>query len=172
MSGPVQAKPANDLFINLALGSLSTAAVFAGVLRVAGSVATFLTGLPEPSEGFTSGISVLATPEDPGAALGAEGLNPFAYWAIVALFLGALGAAGFGVVRAVHHARSKTDPHRLAGTATAAEVARAASPKALVKKAATLRPSSQGPRPRATSGISSAPVREDRFGRRSRTRSC
>ncbi|MFV4914035.1 hypothetical protein PFZ49_10900 [Microbacterium lacticum] len=111
MSGPVQAKPANDLFINLTLGTLITAAVFTGLLRVAGSVAAFLTGLPEPSGGFTSGISVLATPEDPGAALGAEGLNPFVYWAVVTVFLGALGTAGFFVVRAVHRARSKTDPH-------------------------------------------------------------
>lgn len=144
MSGPVQAKPANDLFINLALGLLVAAAVFTGLLRVAGSVAAFLTGLPEPSGGFTSGISVFATPADPGVALGAEGLNPFAYWAIVTLFLGVLGTAGFFVVRAVHRSRSKSDPHRLAGTATAAEVARVASPKALVKKAATLRPSLTG----------------------------
>ncbi|MBG0716502.1 TraM recognition domain-containing protein [Microbacterium sp. 2C] len=144
MSGPVQAKPANDLFINLALGAFITAAVFTGLLRVAGSVAAFLTGLPEPSGGFASGISVLATPADPGAALGAEGLNPFVYWAVVTVFLGALGTAGFFLVRAVHRSRSKTDPHRLAGTATAVEVARVASPKALVKKAATLRPSLTG----------------------------
>lgn len=144
MSGPVQAKPANDLFINLTLGLLVAAAVFTGILRVAGSAAAFLTGLPEPSGGFTSGISVLATPADPGAALGAEGLNPFAYWAVVTLFLGALGTAGFFVVRVIYHGRSKSDPHRLAGTATAAEVARVASPKALVKKAATLRPSLTG----------------------------
>ena len=42
MSGPVQAKPANDLFINLALGTLTAAAGFTGLLRVAGSVAAFL----------------------------------------------------------------------------------------------------------------------------------
>ncbi len=144
MSGPVQAKPANDLSINLTLGALITAAVFTGILRVAGSVTAFLTGLPEPSGSFTSGISVLATPTDPGTALGAEGLNPFVYWAVVAVVLGVLGAAGFFVVRAVHRSRSKSDPHRLAGTATAVEVARVASPKALVKKAATLRPSLTG----------------------------
>ncbi|MGO2092477.1 MAG: TraM recognition domain-containing protein [Microbacterium gubbeenense] len=144
MSGPVQAKPANDLFINLTLGALITATVFTALLRVAGSVAALLTGLPEPSGGFTSGMGVLATPTDPGAALGAEGLNPFVYWAVVAVVLGVLGAAGFFVVRAVHRSRSKSDPHRLAGTATAVEVARVASPKALVKKAATLRPSLTG----------------------------
>ncbi|MBT2486632.1 MULTISPECIES: TraM recognition domain-containing protein [unclassified Microbacterium] len=144
MSGPVQAKPANDLFINLALGALITAAVFTGILRVAGSVTAFLTGLPEPSGSFTSGMSVLATPTDPGAALGAEGLNPFVYWAVVAVVLGVLGTSGLFVVRAVHRSRSKSDPHRLAGTATAAEVARVVSPKTLVKKAATLRPSLTG----------------------------
>ena len=144
MSGPVQAKPANDLFINLALGTLIAAAGFTGLIRIAGSVAAFLSGLPEPTEGFTSGVSVLATPTDPGKALGADGLNPILSWVIVALFLGILGTAGFFVWRAIHQAHSKTDPHWLAGTATAAEVARVASAKALVKKAATLRPSLTG----------------------------
>ena len=144
MSGPVQAKPANDLFINLALGTLIAAAGFTGLLRVGGSVAAFLSGLPEPTEGFTSGVSVLATPTDPGKALGADGLNPILYWVIVTVFFGILGTAGFFVWRAVHQDHSKTDPHRLAGTATAAEVARVASAKALVKKAAMLRPSLSG----------------------------
>lgn len=79
MSGPVHAKPANDLFINLALGALVTASALTGLLCVAGSVAAFLTGLPEPTGGFTSGLAVLAHPADPGVALGAEGLNPVLY---------------------------------------------------------------------------------------------
>lgn len=141
MSGPVQAKPANDLFINLALVSLVTAAAFTGLLRVAGSVAAFLTGLPEPTGGITTGLAVLAHPADPGAALEAEGLNPVLYWFVVLVFLAVLGAAGVFLARAIYRSHSKTDPHRLAGTATAAEVARVASAKALVKKAATLRPS-------------------------------
>ncbi len=141
MSGPVQAKPANDLFINLAIGTLVAAAAFTGLLRVAGSVTAFLTGLPEPAGGFTTGLAVLAHPTDPGAALGAEGLNPVLYWLVMFVFLGVLGAAGFFVARAIYRSRSKTDPHRLAGTATAGEVAQVASAKALVKKAATLRPS-------------------------------
>lgn len=141
MSGPVQAKPANDLFINLALGALVTAAAFTGLLRIAGSVTAFLTGLPEPAGGFTSGLAVLAHPTDPGAALGAEGLNPILYWVVVFVFLGVLGAAGFFVARTIYRSRSKTDPHRLVGTATPGEVAQVASAKALVKKSATLRPS-------------------------------
>ena len=73
MSGPVQAKPANDVFINLALGALVAAVGFAGLLRLAGSITASLTGLPEPSGGFTSGVGVLARPADPGAPLGADG---------------------------------------------------------------------------------------------------
>lgn len=144
MSHPVQAKPANDIFINLALGLLVGAAAFTGLLRIAGSVAAFLSGLPEPTGGITSGLGVLATPTDPGAALGTGGLNPFLYWAVVTVFLLALAAAGLLVWRAVLRARATTDPYRLAGTATAVEVARAASPKALIKKAGTLRPSLTG----------------------------
>ncbi|MGB4135811.1 MAG: TraM recognition domain-containing protein [Microbacterium sp.] len=127
--------------MNLALGALVTAAAFTGLLRIAGSVTAFLTGLPEPAGGFTSGLAMLEHPTNPGAALGAEGLNPILYWVVVFVFLGVLGAAGFFVARAIYRSRSKTDPHRLAGTATAGEVARVASAKALVKKAATLRPS-------------------------------
>lgn len=144
MSGPVQAKPANDVFINLALGALIAAAGFTGLLRVAGSVTAFLTGLPEPAGGFTSGLAVLSTPTDPGAALGAEGLNPLLYWVIVAVFLAVLGTAGFFVFRAIHRSKQKLDPHRLVGTATAGEVVRVASAKALLKRARTLRPSLSG----------------------------
>ena len=144
MSGPVQAKPANDLFINLALGAIVAAACFAGLLRVAGSVTALLTGLPQPTGGVSSGIAVLARPLDPGAALGAAGLNPFLYWFVVAAFLATLAAVGFFIARAVLRSRGRVDPHRLAGTATGAEAAAVASPQALVKKAATLRPSLAG----------------------------
>ncbi|WP_447947376.1 type IV secretory system conjugative DNA transfer family protein [Microbacterium lacticum] len=141
MSGPVQAKPADDLFINLALGAIIVAACFAGLLRLAGSVTAFLTGLPQPSGSISSGFAVLAAPLDPGAALRAAGPNPFLYWLVVAAFLAILTGAGFLIVRAVLRGRGRVDPHRLVGTATGVQSAAAASPKALVQKAATLRPS-------------------------------
>lgn len=144
MSGPVQAKPTNDLFINLALGVIVAAACFAGLLWLAGSVTALLTGLPQPTGGVSSGLAVLTTPSDPGGALGTVGLNPVLYWLVVAVFLAALTAAGFFIVRAVLRGRGRFDPHRLAGTATGAEAAAVASPNALVKKAATLRPSLAG----------------------------
>ena len=73
MSGPVQAKPANDLFINLVLGAVVAGAGFAGLLRLAGSLAAFLTGLPQPTGGIAAGIAILTNPASPGTPLGAQG---------------------------------------------------------------------------------------------------
>ena len=144
MPAPSQARPANDALLNLALGALVTAIGLGGVLRVAGSVAAFLTGLPEPTGSITDGLGVLASPADPGAAIGSPGLNPILYWLFVALLLGALTTAGVFLVRAIRRARSTANPHHLAGTATAGEITRVASGKALVKRASTLRPSLDG----------------------------
>ncbi len=137
-------RPANDAFLNIALGGLVAVVAFGGVLGLAGSIAAFLTGHPQPTAGITDRLGVLATPADPGAALGTAGLNPFAYWTVVVLLLGILAAAGVFVWRAISRARAATNPHHLAGTASGAEVARVASPKALIRRAGTLRPSLTG----------------------------
>ncbi|CAN7388023.1 TraM recognition domain-containing protein [Microbacterium foliorum] len=144
MAAPGQARPANDALLNVALGALVAAIALGGVLRVAGSAAAFLTGLPEPSGSLTDGLGVLASPADPGAAIGADGLNPVVYWLLVVVLLGVLGTAGVFVFRAIRRARSSTNPHQLAGTATGGEIARVASGKTLVKRASTLRPSLTG----------------------------
>ena len=141
---PAQPRPANDAFVNIALGGLVAVVAFGGVLGLSGSIAAFLTGQPQPIAGITDGLGVLATPADPGTALGTPGLNPFAYWAVVLLLLVILTAAGVFAWRAISRARAATNPHYLAGTATGAEVARVASPKALLKRANTLRPSLTG----------------------------
>lgn len=141
---PAQPRPANDTFVNIALGGLVAVIAFGGVLGLSGSIAAFLTGQPQPTTGITDGLGVLATPEDPGTALGTPGLNPFAYWAVVLLLLGILTAAGVFAWRTISRARAATTPNHLAGTATGAEVARVASPRALVKRANTLRPSLTG----------------------------
>ncbi|GAA1377912.1 TraM recognition domain-containing protein [Luteococcus sanguinis] len=141
MPAPGQARPANDALVNVALGALVAAIALGGVLRVAGSAAAFLTGHPEPTGSLTDGLGVLASPNDPGAAIGADGLNSVVYWLLVVVLLGVLSTAGVFVFRAVRRARSGTNPHQLAGTATAGEIVRAASSKTLVKRASTLRPS-------------------------------
>ena len=141
---PAQPRPTNDAFVNIALVGLVAVVAFGGVLGLSGSIAAFLTGQPQPIAGITDGLGVLATPADPGTALGTPALNPFAHWAVVRLLLVILTAAGVFAWRAVSRARAATNPHHLAGTATGAEVARVASPKALLKRANTLRPSLTG----------------------------
>lgn len=137
-------RPANDTLMNVALGGLVAVVAFGGVLGLAGSIAAFLTGHPQPTAGITDGLGVLTAPADPGTVLGAPDLNPFAYWAVVVLLLGILATAALFVFRAIRAARSTTNPNHLTGTASGAEIARVASPRALVKRARTLRPSVTG----------------------------
>ncbi len=119
------------------------------VLRGAGSVAALFTGAPQPEAGITAGISVIFDPADPGSVLHSAGLNSAAYWVTVVVFLSVLGATGaWGWTRWRRHSRKvETDPHRLAGTATSYEVTAAASARALLRRAATLRPSLDNPSP-------------------------
>ena len=138
-----------DELTNAALMGLVGTLGIALVLRAAGSVTAFLTGAPQPEAGPAAGLAVLFNPADPASALGADGLNPIAYWLVSVGLLGGL-AVGivwvWGMLR--HHTRkTETDPHRLAGVATSHEVKVAASAKALLRRAATLRPSLESPTP-------------------------
>ncbi|WP_142113739.1 TraM recognition domain-containing protein [Rarobacter incanus] len=117
------------------------------ILRAAGSIAAFLTGVSQPSAGIAGGIGVLTHPGHPGTALGADELNAIAYWAVAAVMLAGLGVLGawLWMLWRRHSRNTETDPHRLAGTATAHEVALAASSRALLRRAGTLRPSIESP---------------------------
>ncbi|QQT71104.1 type IV secretory system conjugative DNA transfer family protein [Brevibacterium casei] len=111
------------------------------LLRYAGNAAAILTGHPIPTGSPASGLAVLAQPLTPGQAIGAPGLNPFVYWLIVLLVLAGLGVGAWFMRRLVQRNQEQARVHNLAGTATASEVARVASRKALLKRASTLRPS-------------------------------
>lgn len=143
----MQNRPPNDLTVSLALGGLAATAVLAMLLRYLGNVATFLTGRPAPTGGPATGLGVLASPTDPGAAIGAPGLNPVLYWFLVVLVLGCLAMLGVIVWRLVRRGRDRSRVHSLAGTANGDEVARVASRKALQRRAGTLRPSIQDKKP-------------------------
>lgn len=143
----MQNRPPNDLTVSLALGGLAATAVLAMLLRYVGNFATFLTGRPAPTGGPATGLGVLASPTDPGAAIGAPGLNPVLYWFLVVLLLGCLAMLGVIVWRLVRRGRDRSRVHNLAGTATGDEVARVASRKALQRRAGTLRPSIQDKKP-------------------------
>ena len=144
MSTPAT-RPPNDVFLNLGIGLLIAVTALGGVLRLAGTIAAFLTGHAQPTGPLTAGIAVLGNPGDPGRVLGAAGLNPVVYWIVVAVLLGALTALGLLVWRTVARHRSSSDPRRLAGTATGSDIAAVASARALVKRAGTFRPSLESP---------------------------
>ncbi|GAA2122035.1 hypothetical protein GCM10009824_24810 [Kocuria atrinae] len=149
MSGQRQTGSMGDELTNAAIIALIGAFGAALILRAAGSVAAFLTGTPQPAAGPASGLGVLFNPADPAAALDAEGLSPVVYWLVTAVLLGCLVTGGGWVwVRLRRHSRRvETDPRRLAGTATAHEVAQTASGRALLKRASPLRPSLNDPAP-------------------------
>ncbi|TDT33964.1 hypothetical protein ACF3NT_07905 [Naumannella halotolerans] len=73
----MQNRPPNDFTVSLALGGLAATAAFALLLRYTGNVAAFLSRSPAPTGSPVSGLGVLASPTDPGKAIGAPGLNPY-----------------------------------------------------------------------------------------------
>lgn len=139
----------SDGLANLGIGLLIAAAGIAAILRGAGTIAAFLTGTLQPQAGITAGLTVLLNPADPAAALEADGLNTIAYWITTTLLLVVLGAGAWRVwTKVLHHSQSvQTDPRRLQGIATSGEVSRVASETALIKRAGTLRPSLDAPKP-------------------------
>jgi len=133
-------------FLMIALIAVFGVAV---VLRAAGSVAAFLAGTAQPQVGIAGGVTLLFSPTNPAEVLQAPGLNAILYWSIAILLLLILGSAiGWAWVRWRRHSHNvDTDPRRLAGTASSHEVATSASAKALLRRAATLRPSLEQPEP-------------------------
>ena len=146
------ARSANDELVNLAIIGLLTAFALALVLRAAATVAAVAAGAATPGSGIASGLRVLTDPGRPARAFEAPGLSAIAYWTVVALFIDVLAALAWTLWRLVARLRHRTarDPHRIQGTATARDIDATASKKALVRRAATLRPSIQHPG-RATS---------------------
>ncbi len=144
-----QPAPMGDELTNILLGGVGAALGLALILRVAGTVAAFLSGLPQPASGLTGGVAVFFDPADPGGQLGADGLNPVVYWITAGLLLAGLVTGGLWAwLRLRRHThRIETDPRRMAGIATRHEVAAAASEKALLRRAGNLRPGLADPKP-------------------------
>src|SRR5690625_2008753 len=134
-----------DEMTNILIAALIGAFGLTLVLRAAGSVATFLTGAQQPSEGIAGGIGVLFDPTDPGRALGAEELNPFVYWLVAGAMLTILAVLiMWAWSRWRRHSRKlDTDPRRLPGTATGHEAHATAAAAARGHRARTPPPPAQ-----------------------------
>jgi type IV secretory pathway TraG/TraD family ATPase VirD4 len=138
----------DDDLVNFALVAIGAVFALAATLRGAGSLVTELAGGPQPRSGVASGLRVLVRPGDPAAALAAPGMSSVAYWSVVAAILTALVSLAYvtwRVVRRVRH-RAAHDPRRIVGIATRADIAPAASKRALVRRGRTLRPSLRDPK--------------------------
>jgi type IV secretory pathway TraG/TraD family ATPase VirD4 len=147
--GPAQTPAGRDSLANLGIGVLFIVASVGVVLRGAGSLAAFVTGLNQPTGGLFTGIMAVFHPSNPGAAMGAEGMNPWAYWisATVLLCIVAWVAVSAWLAFRRSERKAKADPHRIAGTATRDEIKSLASAKALLRRGSTLRPSIDTPAP-------------------------
>ena len=130
-----------DELANLGIGFLIGAALFALLLRGSGAIAAWASGIAQPNGGPETGLAVLLNPGNPATALRVPGLNPVVYWATTIVLLGLESALVFGLWRMFKGVTTKVDPFRIAGIATRAEVARAASHSAIMKRASHLRPS-------------------------------
>ncbi|WP_438854873.1 type IV secretory system conjugative DNA transfer family protein [Agromyces sp. M3QZ16-3] len=138
-----------DEFANLGIALLIGATGLALLLRIAGTIAAWATGLSQPAAGPEAGLAVLLNPADPSAALEAPGLQPVAFWLTAVVLISGAAAAAVWVWRMLRSTSRtrKLDPHRIAGIATRSEVTRAASRASLMKRAAHLRPSLTDARP-------------------------
>jgi type IV secretion system protein VirD4 len=135
--------------VSLGLFAATVAGALAGLLRLAGSAAAWMTGATGPQSGLEGGFRVLTQPSDPGSALESDGMNAWAYWIVLLLMVSTTVALGLWLWRQVAASRSKSahNPHRLAGIASSHEVKTVASKRALLSRGRTLRPSLDKPAP-------------------------
>jgi len=138
-----------DELTNAAMVGLLALVAFTFILRGAGSITAWLAGSAQPSGGPASGVSVLLNPSDPATALGAPGLNPVFYWITTGLMLTLTGILGTFVWLRIRRYTTtvESDPRRMAGIATRHDINATASTKALLKRANSLRPSLESPKP-------------------------
>lgn len=138
----------DDDLVNLGLILIAAVGVIATILRLAGSLAAWISGSSQPSGGWEAGFRVLGRPGDPAAALDADGLSAWAYWLVLILMVAAVTTIVSVLWRRIGSIKHQSthDPRRLAGVATGRDVRSVASPKALLSRG-QLRPSLDHPEP-------------------------
>lgn len=141
-----------DRLANVLLATVASVAAGCGLLWIAAQAATSIGGADPPSSDFLSGSwALLDRPSDPAAAWQTEMSAPL-YWVIVVVLATILMLVMLTIVWAlfVSKRRKTEDPHRLAGLPTGRAAIRTAGTKALVARAAILRPSTHRRKVRAT----------------------
>ena len=139
----------DDDLVNLGLILIAAVGVIAAILRLAGSMAAWLSGAGRPTGGWEAGFRVLNHPADPATALGADGLAAWVYWLVLVLMAATVIGAALVLWRRIGTMKHKTshDPGHLAGVATGRDVRAIASQKSLLARGRSLRPSLDKPEP-------------------------
>lgn len=136
----------NDTTVDLGLAAVGGTFAIGLVLWSAGATAAWITGHGWPRGHALAGFASFAHASDPSVTWGQAVGPAWLYWAITAVFLATAVGVAWLAWRLMHPSSQTTakDAGRLPGLATRAEVKAAASEKALLRRAATLRPGLDG----------------------------
>ncbi|HEY8653758.1 MAG TPA: type VI secretion protein, partial [Dermatophilaceae bacterium] len=128
--------------------AVTTAGAVLGCLWAGAWLSSLLSGHGTPKGGLLTPIIALTNPIDPSISWGRP-MGPAAlYWGITVII--AVALVGLALVVARNGRRSassaKADPRQLRGLASHRDVDHVAGPKALLRRASSLRPSLNNPR--------------------------
>lgn len=139
---------------DLLFAALVVVVVVGGLLWAAGALAALVSGHPVPHGRPLAGLAALSRPTaDPSAAWGTAVGPPLVYWACTVVVLAAGAVAGVAGWRVWYPGlakpgrRNEEHPKSADGLASRRQVKAAAGPKALLAKAAVLRPGLAEARP-------------------------
>lgn len=135
---------------DMALAGLLGAAGLAGLLYAGAATSAWLAGDRVPHARLLAGFAAFAHLGDPSVAWGGPVGPAVLYWTVTAFAVVVAGIVAYGGWRLWRSAESPArsdDPSHADGLATRRKVRRAAGPKALLARSATLRPSMRRPRP-------------------------
>lgn len=136
-------RPVDDALVNLGLILVTGLAALFAVLWSTAEITGHLTTTPVDGSGLGTGLAVIAHPGRPA------GQPPVLYWLVTVAVLSLIAVTAWSLWQLIGFSnhRARRDPQRLAGTATWRDVRAAASRRALLHRAANLRPSLPDPQP-------------------------
>jgi type IV secretory pathway TraG/TraD family ATPase VirD4 len=145
----MQRPTTSDRGTDTALVAIAAAMVCGGLLWVSGAISAVVSGDSWPTGHPAAGLVALAHFSHTSAAWGQPVGPAWLYWSVAGVLFIVAIAAGVGLWRLFRPAGQSVsgDPDRLPGLASRHEVKIAAGRKALLRRAATLRPSVVQPTP-------------------------
>jgi len=132
----------SDRMANFWFGVIGLAIAVSVIVYAAAWCSAALSSTRKPTWSLLAVVDVARDAGHPGEAF--DAVFPAAlFWAVLALMLAAVLAAGLSILRAVVHSKRRAlkDPHRFEGLATRREVQRLYGAKAVTARASVLRPS-------------------------------